>query len=305
MKISIIGTGHVGSTLAYTLVLKGLASELVLVNRTESKAQGDAYDLVHAQSFTDSIVPIKAGTWEDTRDSDIMILTHSVPFQKDWTSRMDLLPGNGRLFADTVPKLAELSPRGIFIVITNPVDILTYLVQKLSGFPSSRVLGVGTLIDSARFRTELSQKMGIAPDDIRAYIFGEHGDSQFPAVSLANAGGEKINDKELCDTLLAESVGLGHKVMRAKGYTNYAIAMAASLVVEVIYKNSHRTMPIATCVEDYLGVSDSCLSVPVVVGREGIIKVQKPHLSEEEIQKFQYSASLINQGIDSIRHLWE
>ncbi|WP_028973209.1 lactate/malate family dehydrogenase [Spirochaeta cellobiosiphila] len=305
MKVSIIGMGNVGSTLAYTLMLKGLASELILVNRTKSKAQGDAYDLIHAQSFTDTIIPIKAGDIEDTIGSDVIVLTHSVPYQESFKNRMDLLPGNMQLFADTVPELARLSPNGIFLVVTNPVDVLTYGVYKLSGFAPSKVLGIGTLIDSARFRSELSQRMGIAPDDIRAYIFGEHGDSQFPATSLASAGGERINDEELCKELLEESVILGHKIMKAKGYTNYAIAMATSLVVEVIYRNSHRTMPIATYIDDYLGIKDNCFSIPVVVGREGILRIQKPNLSDEEVNKFQHSASIIQQGIDKIKHYWE
>jgi L-lactate dehydrogenase len=300
MKISIFGIGHVGSTLAYTLMLKDLANELVLIDLWPEKAYSDAQDLTHALTFTNHIIPIRGGAISDSAGSDIVIITASVPWQQEYTSRFDLGPGNFSLFNESIPQIAKLSPDAILIVLTNPLDVMTYIATRVSGFPSNRVLGVGTLIDSARFRKILSEKYLIHPDDIRAYILGEHGDSQFPAISAAYTGGVKIEDSTEIRKLLEDSESSAHSIVKGKGYTNYAIAMATSLVVESIVKDENRTMPISTLVEGFLGIHDVCLSVPVVVGRKGITKKLKILLDENEQNLFRNSARKVKSAIDKL-----
>jgi L-lactate dehydrogenase len=224
----------------------------------------------------------------------------SVPWQQDFKTRFDLGPGNMSIFKEMLPQLAALSPNAILVVITNPLDVMTYFAIKYSGFPPCRVLGVGTLIDSARFRKILSEHYHIHPDDIRAYILGEHGDTQFPVISAAYSGGVKIKETQKIDSLLKTSESSAYNIVKGKGYTNYAIAMATSLVVESIVKNEHRTMPISTLIDGFLGVSDVCLSIPVVVGREGISQKLEISFNETEQEKFHASARFVKNEIEKL-----
>ena len=282
-----------GSTLAYTLMLKDFANELVLIDHSPDKAISDAKDLTHALTFTNHIIPINGGTVEDSRDSDIVIITASVPWQVDFKTRFDLGPGNKAMLASLLPQISKASPEAILIVITNPLDIMTYFAIQYSGFAANKVLGVGTLIDSARFRKILSEKFHIHPDDIRAYVIGEHGDTQFPAISTAYTGGVKIEDTEEVRKLLKASESSAYDIVKGKGYTNFAIAMATSLVVESIVKDENRTMPISTLIDGYLGISDVCLSVPVVVGKNGITQNLELALDDREVELFHASAEAV------------
>lgn len=300
MKISLVGVGHVGSTLAYTLMLKDLANELMLIDHSPAKARSDAEDLRHALAFTDHIIPISSGEIDASANSDIVIISASMPWQNHFTSRYDLTPGNNTIFREIIPIIARLSPAAILIIITNPVDIMTYLAIKYSGFPSERVLGVGTLIDSARFRKTLSEKYHIHPDDIRAYILGEHGNTQFAAISAAYTGGVKIEPSENIDRLKEVSETSAFHIVKDKGYTNYAIAMATSLMVQSIVKDENRTMPVSTLADGYMDVHDVCLSVPVVVGRKGITQKLYIALDAGEQLLFKKSAATVRDELDKL-----
>ncbi len=300
MKISIIGMGNVGSTLAYTLMLKGLADELALIDNNVIKAQSDAADLRHALTFTHHITSIHGGDVSVSNDSDILVIAASVPWKPGYRSRFDLAPGNLEIFKSVLPELARLSPKAVLIIITNPLDVMTYFAIRLSGFPWQRVLGVGTLIDSARFRQALSESYQIHPDDIRAYILGEHGDSHFPAISAAYTGGVKIDDSREIDQILKSSQMSAHNIVAGKGYTNFAIAMATSLVIASVVHNENRTMPLSSMVHNFAGVSDVCVSIPVVVGRSGITQCLHLELNDKEKKLFQTSASLVRREIDKL-----
>jgi len=293
MKISIVGLGHVGSTLAYALVLKGLTGELVLVNRSEDRARGDALDLNHALSFVEAQGAVRAGNLEATAGSDIVVLTLSVPFRPPMTTRADLAAGNRPLFEDLVPRIAALSPQARLIVVTNHVDTMTAWALEDSGFPAHRVMGIGTLVDSARFRMELSRHYEIHPDDLRAYVLGEHGPTQFAAMSVANAGGERIDDVALADELLRKQAASAHEIMAAKGYTNFAIATAAALVIDCIVHDRRRTVPVSVLLEGVYGVSGVCLTVPCVVGVDGVERVLRPDLNASEQELFRRSADAV------------
>ena len=299
MKVSLIGMGRVGSTLAYTLLLRGLAEELVLVDSKHEIADGERLDLEHAEGFTSHPIVVRAGGIDETGGSDVIAITCSVPWSTSYTSRFDIGRDNLRIFQEIVGPLAKASPQAKLLVISNPVDVMTYHAIRLSGFPPSRVFGTGTLIDSARFRTMLSARMGIHPDDLRAYILGEHGDSQFPVYSVAVAGGTRIVEDAATDAIFHEASRSGFEVVHRKGHTNFAISMAATLVIEAIAWDTRRTMPLSVRVDGFLGVRDVCLSLPVVVGRAGITRVLEPQLGEAEAAAFRRCAQIVRQGIEA------
>ncbi len=298
MKITLVGLGRVGSTLAYTLLLRGLADELVLLDCKQEVALGESLDLRHAEAFTNHPMIVRPGQVDDTAGSDILVVTCSVPWNPAYTSRFDLGYDNLKLFREIIPPLAQVSPGAKVLVITNPVDVMTYHVIQLTGFAPQRVFGTGTLIDSARFRTMLSARLGIHPDDVRAYILGEHGDTQFPLFSMATAGGSRILGDETTQEIFREASRAGFDVVHRKGHTNYAISMAAALVVEAIVWDTRRTMPLSVLVDGFLDVHDVCLSLPVVMGKDGITQVLRPNLGDDEAAAFRRCAEIVRQGID-------
>ena len=298
MKITVVGIGRVGSTLAYTIALRGLADELVLLNRSPAVAEGDAADLQHALSFTPRPMRIRAGAIDDAAaaaGSDVVCLTVSARLAAD--DRLAYGPQNAAVFGRVVPPLAAASPGAVFLVVSNPVDVLTGLTLRLTGAPAERVFGTGTLIDSARFRFLLGRRLGIHPDDVRAYIVGEHGASQFPLLGAATAGGEPLAATPGIDGLFRQAVASGTAVHRAKGYTNYAIALCAGLVLDAIVHDTRRTMPLSVRLDDYQGVGGVCLSVPVVVGRGGVHRILRPDFTEGERELFHASAAAVRRAM--------
>ncbi|MDO9240527.1 MAG: NAD(P)-binding domain-containing protein [Methylicorpusculum sp.] len=300
MKIGIIGMGHVGSALAYALVLKGLCNHLVLVSRDESKARGDALDLEHTLAFCERPMIIEGTTLEYVVDCDIVVITVSAVMTAKMKSRMDLAEANIPIFRKIIPAITAANPNAILMIITNPVDVMTYLAAQLSPLPHSKVMGVGTLVDSARFRTLLSKAEQIHPDDLRAYILGEHGPSQFPVFSHALAGGEPIEDNSEHRLIYEEVSKAGFEVYGLKGYTNYAIATAACTVIQAIVYDEHRTMPLSTCFNEWQGIQDNCFSIPVVVGRAGIIRYLQPEMNLQEKASLNEVARVIKQSITGL-----
>ena len=301
MKIAIIGTGRVGSSIAYALVLKQFCDHLVIVGRSHEKARGDALDLQHALAFCSRPMQIEAFANSQVRNADIIVITASVAVEnKIITSRMQLGEKNAALFRELIPALAANNPNAILVIVTNPVDVMTYVATKLSGIPSNRVMGVGTLVDSARFRTLLSQEIHIHPDDLRAYILGEHGPNQFPILSSAEAGGERIRDTPRHRELFNQVIEAGFEVFRLKGYTDHAIATATCMVIEAIVFDQNRTMPLSTKFDEWMGVTDNCFSIPVVLGRNGIVRHLQPEMNDEERNNLQIAAAAIKNAIVSL-----
>ncbi len=300
MKIAIIGAGHVGSSLAYALVLKGLGNHLLLVNRDATKAMGNALDLQHTLAFCERPMQIEGGPLEEAVGCDIVAITASAPMAKGMSSRMELGKANVELFKSLIPMLVKNNPEAVFIIITNPVDVMTCCAKRLSGLPSSKIVGIGTLVDSARFRTLLSKAEQIHPDDLRAYILGEHGPNQFPVFSHASTGGEPITDSPRHREIFEEVNKAGFEVYQLKGYTNFAIASAACEVIRTIVHDEHRTMPLSTCFSDWQGVKDNCFSIPVVLGRSGIIRYLQPDLNEIEHAALENTARTVRANIDSL-----
>ena len=293
MKITIVGTGRVGSAIAFAVVMDPLASELLLLNRSRDKAEGDAMDLTHASAMRNSNMLIRAGDVADSTGSDVIIVTASAPFGAATNTRLQLANANTELFCEMIPPLAAASPEAIFLIVTNPVDVMTYATMAFSGFSPERVIGTGTLLDSIRYRALLSTELQIHSEDIRAYILGEHGDSQFAAHSLAMTGGERFYPSDTSRRMFAETVTMGYEVYRRKGHTSYGIALATMAILDSITYDLRHTMPVSTLINDYLDVQDVCLSLPAVIGRAGITRVLHPLLSEDEQAAFRRSAEAV------------
>lgn len=301
MKVSIIGMGHVGSSLAFVLATRNFVRELVLVGRTRESALGDALDLRHGQLFVQSPTQILAGELADTAGSDVIALCASVPMPKGEPNRLALAQGNVDLMRDLMPDLARLSPNGKILMVSNPVDVLVHFALEFTGFGPHQILGTGTLVDSSRFRQLLADEVRIHAEDIRAYILGEHGDSQFPAMSLAEAGGELLDPTPARYALFEQASRAGHEVLKHKGHTNYAIALAAAEIIHAIAHDSRRTMPVSLRVNGFLGVSDVCLSLPAVLGANGIERVMHPALNQSEQEAFLHSAEVVRGAIASVQ----
>ncbi|WP_193211690.1 malate dehydrogenase [Luteolibacter marinus] len=300
MKVTIIGPGTVGMVLAYTLMLRRVAREIVLVGRNRTKAEGEALDLMHAQAFLQVPVKIRAGEIADAAGSEVVVMCASVPTPAGITDRNVLAAGNAALMKEILPQVAAVAPDCKLVMVSNPVDPLTWLALGLTGFPRERVMGTGTLVDSIRFRELLSEMLEIHPDDLRAYILGEHGEHQFPAMSVAQAGGERIDDTPERRALCERAKNFGIEVFRKKGNTCYAIGLAAAYVVESILMNERRTMPLSVRIDGYLGVSDVCLSLPVVVGKRGVERYIHPELNAGEQAAFKKAAAAVRKVIDAV-----
>jgi L-lactate dehydrogenase len=302
MKISVIGLGKVGTATAYALVLRGLTHELVLVGTDPARAEGEALDLLHASVFVRPMT-VRAGDIPETKDSDIVIVAASKP-APNWHDRLDMIGPNAPFFRELMPKLAEQSPKAIFIIVSNPLDVLTYLSLHWTGLEPRQVIGSGTLLDTARFRTLLSAKMKINSHDVRAYTLGEHGDSQFPAMSVASAGGMKIDLKDTTiHRMFEEAREAGTRVAKLKGHTNYGVAVSTAMIVEAIVDDMHSIMPVSTLPVGFDGIDDVCLSLPCVIGRAGVERVMPIHLSETELEQLQHSAGVIRKVIEKYKNL--
>ena len=300
-KVSIIGAGHVGSSLAFALVTRELCDRIVLVNRTRETAAGHAADLNHAAAFVPRAIHVDAGEVDDTSGSDVVVLTNSVPPPDgDLQDRMELLRGNVELYRQWVPGLAEANPSAVFVVVTNPVDPLTQITWRLSGLPARQVIGTGTIIDSLRYRSYLSDTLGIHADDIRAYILGEHGDAQFPLLSMSTTGGETLDGDRRAEALFEKTRGAGLEVYRLKGYTDFAIAMATTTIIESVIRDSRHTLPVSTLVDDFHGVGEVFLSLPAVIGAGGVCRLLHPRMSDGEVERWRAAAAKVKEALAGV-----
>lgn len=301
MKVTIVGTGNVGASLAYVVVLEGLADELVLINRNADTARGHQIDLQHTSSLVKTTIDIKSGGIAASQDSDVVVFTASVPMDRYMSDRQVLANGNAQLIKDWMPKLAEASPNAVYLMVTNPVDVMAWATLQVTALPPERVCGIGTLVDSARFRTFLSEELDIHPNDIRAYVLGEHGASQVAAISVANVGGEPIDASlDIAKRFAKETTDAGFEVLRLKGYTNFAVAKATAVVIEAIKDDQNHTFPLSVLLDGYCGIDDVCLSVPVVIGRHGVSRYLHPKLAAEEQAAFIASANTVRQACRGI-----
>ncbi|NEZ59013.1 malate dehydrogenase [Adonisia turfae] len=305
MKISVIGIGKVGSTISFVLAKGGLASELVLYNRTREIAHAEAIDIQQAVALTPYRLVVRDGELEDTANSDIIVIAVSAPMPKNMRNRNELCLQNTQIMQTLIPPLARYSPNAIFVNVSNPVDALTYQILQIARQQSEeinwqRVIGTGTLIDSARFRDLLSTQLGIHPADINAYILGEHGDSQFAALSSATSGGALIDANPLRQQMVEKAKQSAWTIFKAKGYTNYTVSLAMEMIVRSIVEDSRYTLPVTVLIDGYCDVFNCCLSVPCVVGRQGVHYRLETRLNEAEVSAFQNCARVVQQQIQCV-----
>lgn len=308
-KIAIVGTGFVGSTTAYTLMLSGLISELVLIDINSRKAEGEAMDMNHGMPFVKP-VKIYGGNYSDCKDADIVVITGGAN-QKPGETRIDLVNKNTAIFRDVVGNIVKYNKDCILLVVTNPVDILTYVTYKLSGFPKNRVIGSGTVLDSARFKYMIGEHMGIDPRNVHAYIIGEHGDTEVPTWSLASIAGVPMDtycrDCKSCDsdnfkeTTYDNVKNAAYEIIDRKGATYYAVALAVRRIVEAIVRNENSILTVSSLLEGEYGLNDICLSIPSQVNSEGVSRIINVPLSAEESQLLNKSAGALKQVIDGLK----
>lgn len=301
MKVTIAGTGHVGATLAYVTVLEGLAEQLVLINRDQKKAAGHALDLQHTASLVRHPIHVTSGDVVNSANSEVVVFTISAPMDKEHPDRRALAGANAALVRDWLPPLAAASPDATFLIVTNPVDTMTWATLQITGLSPDRVCGIGTIVDSARFRAMMSQDLGIHADDIRAYVLGEHGESQVAAISTAWVGGEPIKESlDKAKEFARRTTDSGIDVFRLKGFTNFAVAKATAMVIEAIQHDQKHTIPLSVMLQGYCGIDDVCLSIPVVIGRNGISRRLHPQLTAAEEAAFRASAEAVRENNQQI-----
>jgi len=304
-RVAVVGTGNVGSTFAFALVLSGLASEIVLVDADARRAEGEAMDLTHAVPFARP-THVRTGGYADIAGAAVTVISAGVA-QRPGESRLELVRRNDAIFASIVPEVAAANPGGIIVVATNPVDILTYRTIQRSGLRRGRVLGSGTILDTARFRARLAERLGLDARSVHAYIIGEHGDSEVPVWSSANVGGMPL--VEYCavhgiDMSAAERVAAfegtrdaAADIIARKGATYYAVAAGLMRIVEAILRDQQTILPVSSLVDDHYGISDVCLSLPSVVGRNGVERLVPIGLSSDEAEALRRSAGILRATI--------
>jgi L-lactate dehydrogenase len=307
-RVAIVGAGRVGATCAYALLLKRLASEIVLICASPEHAEGEAMDLNHGMLFTNP-AKIWAGDYQDCAQAGIVVLAAGVA-QQPGESRMDLLKRNVALFQEIVPRIVQYTRDAILIVVTNPVDVLTHVTWEISGLPASQVIGSGTVLDTVRFRYLLSQQFHVEPRSVHAFVIGEHGDSQVVVWSLANIAGIRLDDYARLngETLNPETKAwiadntrsAAYEVIRRKGATFYAIAAGVVRIVEAITHNENSVLTVSSRIKSFVGMNSVCLSLPSVVNRQGIVRVLNLPLAEEEQAALENSARTIGEAIGSL-----
>ena len=300
-KIMIVGTGNVGASIAFALLNQRTAvNEIILTDIIAKDAEGEAMDLTDALAVAPSYIKIKNGTYKDAKDCDVVVITAGAA-QRPGETRMELLKKNVNILKGMVEQIMESGFNGIFLVVTNPMDVLTYYTWKFSGLPAEKVIGSGTVLDSARLRFRLGSFLGVNPKSIHAYQVGEHGDSELTLYSLADLGGQKITSILPKETLkdISEYVrNEAYDIIEKKGATHYGIATCCVQILNCILNDEMRVLPVSS----YDTFSDTCFGWPTVVGREGIVRRLDIKISEKEGIELQKSINVLKDAISQIKY---
>ena len=307
-KAAVIGCGFVGSATAFTLMQSKLFSELVLLDVNADKADGEAKDISHGIPFA-APMKVYAGDYDDVADAAVIIVTAGAN-QKPDESRLDLVHRNVEIYKSIIPRIASRNFAGILLIVSNPVDILTYAALKISGYPKERVFGSGTVLDTARFRYLLSEHLQVASRSVHANIIGEHGDSELAVWSGANVAGIPINDfcelrghyqhQESMERIYKTVRDSAYDIIQKKGATYYGVAMAVARIAESIVMNENAVLPVTSLMEGEYGLEGLCISVPTIVSQKGAEKVLEIPLSDEEKEKLLSSAKELKEVLDGL-----
>ncbi len=310
-KISVIGAGNVGATIANDLMIEGIASEIVLIDINEKKAKGEALDVYQGAPFNAPTI-VRPGDYEDAEGSDIVVITCGMA-RKPGMTRLDLAQTNVNILKDVIKNVVPLVPKGIYIIVSNPVDILTYAFTKLSGLPENQVIGSGTILDTSRLQAELAKRFFVSPKNVHAHVYGEHGDSSFVPWSLAHIANNHIDeyqnaspdrdrirwnrDYEAVEQMVKKSGGM---IIENKGATFYAVAMSVCHICKCIYADAGTALTISTMMHGEYGGEDVCLSTLCLVDRHGVRGKILTRLTQEETAKLQASANKLKGVIGQI-----
>jgi len=307
-KVAIIGCGFVGSSSAFALMQSGLFSEMVLIDADVNRAEGEALDISHGLPFAKPM-KIYAGSYEDIADAAIVIVTAGAG-QKPGETRLDLVKKNVEIFKSIIPEIAKQDFNGILLIVANPVDILTYVAAKLSKLPQGRVFGSGTVLDSARLKYLLGEHLDVDNRSVHAFIIGEHGDSEMAAWSSANVSGIPLNDfcemrgyfkhEESMKKILEEVKNSAYEIIEKKHATYYGIAMSVRRICEAIIRDEKSILPVSSIQKGEYGIENVALSIPAIVGREGIEKVVPIKLSDTEKEELIKSANTLKNVLDTV-----
>ncbi|MBQ8885471.1 MAG: L-lactate dehydrogenase [Clostridia bacterium] len=312
-KVTIIGAGSVGATIAYTLVVNSPVSEIVLIDVNQEKVLGEVLDIKQATPFL-SPTKVYVGDYKDAVDSDIVVITCGVARQPG-QSRIDLAQTNVDVIVELAPKLVKYAPNAIYIIVSNPVDVLTYVFGKVTGLPKRQIIGSGTILDTIRLRTRLSELYSINQKQVHAYVLGEHGDTSFVAWSMADITGIPITEygaaltnntdlpltpykREDVEEYVRKS---GGKIIAGKGATYYGIAASVCYIIKGLYSGADTVMTVSTLLDGEYGISDVCLSTLCVLSDSGILTTLTPRLSEDELTKLHNSAAVLKGVIEKVK----
>ena len=304
-KCGIIGCGSVGAATAYTLAINGLFSELILIDQNKQRADGEAMDISHSISFSQPCRVI-SGDYDDLKDAALIIIAAGVG-QKPGETRLDLLSRNVAVMRAIITEIRRVCPDAILLIVSNPVDLLTGIAQRISGFPPSRVIGSGTVLDTARLKYLLAQKLGVDSRNVHAFVIGEHGDSELAVWSGANISGVDLDDYCSARRLSADFSDLFESVrhaadtiIAAKGATYYGIAMSVLRIATCIMRGEHGVLPVSCCADGHYGLGNVSIGLPCIVSRNGIETILDIPLSKSEQQQLHASAQTLQHALNQL-----
>jgi L-lactate dehydrogenase len=308
-RVAIVGTGFVGSTTAYALLLSKTPAEIVLINRDKRRADGHVQDLRDAEVFSHT-TRVVAGQFEDCCSADVIIITAGVS-QSGQRSRLESLNETAAILKNLVLKVARCNPHGILLIASNPVDVLTYAAWKWSGLPPNRVIGSGTSLDTSRFRRRLAEHYGVASDNVHAYVIGEHGESQVPVTSSARIAGMSLenfcrelglpHDEDMLRKIANDTRATGLEIIRAKGATYYGIGTALARITGAILRDEHAVLTVSSLVPESMGLGEVSLSLPTIITRDGVARVVSIPLDASERHALEASAETLKQYIATLK----
>ncbi len=305
--VGIVGTGQVGMAAAFAIFQQRIVSELVLIDADARRAAGEAMDLMHGQAYVGRC-DVRAGDYADLAHAQLVVISAGVA-QRPGESRLDLLKRNAAIFKHIAAELDRHAPEAILLIASNPVDILTYVMQELSARPAKRVIGTGTMLDTTRFRSLLAEFYGVDPRSVHAFIIGEHGDTEVPVWSSADIAGKplvdntvlgKPFDRAVMDGIFQQVRRAAYEIIDRKGYTNWAIGLVIAHLLRTIKGDQQSVLPVSVRLEGEYGLCDVCLSIPACVGLEGVGNRVTPALNDEERRALEHSAGVLKESLAGI-----
>lgn len=308
-KLTVVGAGAVGSSVAYAAMIRGSARHIALYDIAAEKTEAEVLDLAHGSQFTGNTDIIGGSDIEVARDSDVIVITAGAK-QKPGQSRRELADTNARITRTLMEQLLSVAPEAVYVIVTNPCDPMAMVAQEFSGLPANQVFSSGTTLDTSRLRWLLADQAGVSRTSVHAHIVGEHGDSEFALWSTASIGtvpilewtidGQKVFTRESLDALTDEVRGAAYKVIQGKGATNYAIGLSSARIVEAVLGAQNAVLNVAPVLSDFQGIDGVALSVPCIVGEDGAFPIRETPFSDDELTKLRESAETLREVVDGL-----